>query len=132
MDLKMKTRIPRTAEGSVMNIVAEKAHKNAVQHGIYEEHENLMKYLLEENPAEGAAIVGRDFVLAQLAKIMGEGGEAVSAIQHGNYDAMCIELADIVIRVFDLAGYLHIPIGDIILYKMKLNTKRPYKHGKEC
>jgi NTP pyrophosphatase (non-canonical NTP hydrolase) len=41
------------------------------------------------------------------------------------------ELADIVIRVFDLAGWLGIDLGKEIIRKMEYNKGRPRKHGKE-
>ena len=41
-----------------------------------------------------------------------------------------IELADAVIRIFDLAGYHNYRLGDAIVAKMKYNATRPYLHGK--
>lgn len=127
-----KLEIRQTAIGSVVNVLAMEAHDNAEKHGFYDDVEKLIDHFAELDRTEDSKVVWRDFVLAQLAKIMGEGGEAVAAIQHDDYDGMYEELADIVIRVFDLAGYCAIPIGDIIIAKMKKNEKRPYKHGKEC
>ncbi len=40
------------------------------------------------------------------------------------------ELADIVIRVLDLAEYSGINLGTVIERKHRKNLKRPYKHGK--
>jgi len=43
------------------------------------------------------------------------------------------ELADIIIRVYDMAEYLEIDIEEEIKNKFVLNLKRPYRHGnKEC
>lgn len=42
------------------------------------------------------------------------------------------ELADIVIRVFDLAGALGINLEQEVLNKMAYNETRPHKHGKVC
>lgn len=39
------------------------------------------------------------------------------------------ELADVVIRVFDLCGYLNIDIEKAIKEKMNYNSIRSYKHG---
>ncbi len=39
------------------------------------------------------------------------------------------ELADVVIRVFDLAGLLKIQIGSYILAKHNYNKTRPHRHG---
>ena len=40
-----------------------------------------------------------------------------------------VELADVVIRVLDLAEMLDIDLTGIILTKMKYNESRPYRHG---
>ncbi len=39
------------------------------------------------------------------------------------------ELADIVIRVFDMCGHYGIDLESAIREKMEYNKKRPYKHG---
>lgn len=39
------------------------------------------------------------------------------------------ELADVVIRVFDLAGWLGIDLASAIREKMRFNKTRPYRHG---
>ena len=41
------------------------------------------------------------------------------------------ELADIIIRTLDLAGFYNIDIESHIYAKMKYNSSRPYKHGKQ-
>lgn len=41
------------------------------------------------------------------------------------------ELADAVIRIFDLAGYKGIDLGRHIRLKLLYNETRPYKHGKK-
>lgn len=40
------------------------------------------------------------------------------------------ELADAVIRIFDLAGKLQIDLGNVLISKMLFNLNRPHKHGK--
>lgn len=42
-----------------------------------------------------------------------------------------IELADTVIRIFDLAGYLRFDLAGAILAKMEYNKGRPRLHGKK-
>lgn len=39
------------------------------------------------------------------------------------------ELADIIIRVLDLCGFLNLNIDQLILDKMKYNETREYRHG---
>jgi NTP pyrophosphatase (non-canonical NTP hydrolase) len=41
------------------------------------------------------------------------------------------ELADTVIRIFDICGYYGIDLENVILSKLNYNSTRPYKHGKE-
>jgi len=40
------------------------------------------------------------------------------------------EIADTIIRLFDLCGWLNIDIHKHIMLKLKYNSTRPYKHGK--
>lgn len=39
------------------------------------------------------------------------------------------ELADVLIRVFDMSGYYGIDLEKAVLEKMEYNRTRPYKHG---
>ena len=41
------------------------------------------------------------------------------------------ELADVVIRCFDMADYYGIDLEEAILEKHEFNKTRPYKHGKK-
>lgn len=40
------------------------------------------------------------------------------------------EIADTIIRLFDLCGWMNIDIHKHIMLKLKYNDTRPYKHGK--
>lgn len=40
------------------------------------------------------------------------------------------ELADIVIRALDLAGFYKLPVGKLLVEKLDRNRDRPPKHGK--
>jgi NTP pyrophosphatase (non-canonical NTP hydrolase) len=40
-----------------------------------------------------------------------------------------VELADALIRIMDLAGYLQIDLGGAIVEKLAYNAQRPHKHG---
>lgn len=123
---------PRTAMGSVINTLCHEAHDIAVEHGFYEEQVDLEEYLASKDEPDKHALATTNFTLAQLAKIASEVGEAVGAIQHGEYLQLHEELADVVIRVMDLAGYLEFRLGDCVMLKMEKNRKRPWKHGKLC
>ena len=41
-----------------------------------------------------------------------------------------VELADVLIRLFDLCGHLEVDLPAIVIAKMDYNSKRPHKHGK--
>ena len=40
-----------------------------------------------------------------------------------------IELADAVIRIFDLAEHMGIDMGEMLMIKMHFNKTRPFRHG---
>lgn len=42
------------------------------------------------------------------------------------------ELADTLIRLFDLADAVGVDLQSKVFWKMAINEMRPYKHGKEC
>jgi len=121
-----------TPIGSVLNSLASSAHTNAVVHGFYDDNSIVEQFLEKHDEPKLIATVHRDFILSQLSKIGCEVGEAVDAIQHGEYPKLFEELADVIIRTLDLAGYLDCKIGDWVVDKMNRNKYRPYKHGKEC
>ena len=68
--------------------------------------------------------------LRRLALITSEVGEAVEAARKDDMDNLGEELADIVIRVGDLAGVLDISLSNKIQMKMMVNKNRPHLHGK--
>ena len=49
----------------------------------------------------------------------------------GKPEGVPMELADVVIRCFDMADYYGIDLESAILEKHKFNQTRPYLHGKE-
>ena len=77
----------------------------------------------------------------QLMLIVTELAEACEAFRMGNppcerpgmeqYSHAAEELADVVIRCFQMAGEHSIPLADVILAKMAFNETRPVKHGKK-
>jgi len=116
-----------------LNLASESAHENAVKHGFYKDIENILDYCAVNEVPLYATMAERDFILAQLAKVGSEVGEAVACIQHSErMDGLSEELADIIIRVIDLACWLGYSIGDDVKNKMMKNALRPYMHGKTC
>lgn len=110
--------------------LVDEAHGNAIEHGFYNEIGALCESR-GDNPAFQAAD-RRNFILAQLAKITEEVGEAVKAICKGNNAEYLDELSDIVIRTLDLAGYSTYSdkFAKTMLDKMERNIGREYMHGR--
>ena len=46
------------------------------------------------------------------------------------FDNFTVELADCVIRIFDMAGGMGLSLVDALLAKHEYNQTRPHKHGK--
>lgn len=100
-------------------------HSNAVEKGWYDGVEDV------NDPT---------FVLSRLALIHTEVSEACEDVRTGAMttelrdDGKPVgfpsELADIVIRVFDVAESMGIDIESEIVAKHSFNRTRPYKHGK--
>lgn len=116
-----------------INEISHDAHTNAINHGFYEDIAELIEYLSVNDQPRLVKIAQRNFVLAQLAKIASEIGEAVAAIQHDEFmEHLPEELADISIRTYDLADFLGYHHGFDVVAKMEHNRNRPRMHGKTC
>lgn len=75
----------------------------------------------------------RDFEPRQIATalclIHSEVTEALEAVRHNDRQNFTEELADIVIRILDLAGGMGINIDQAVVDKMNANAKRSHRHG---
>ena len=100
------------------NDIAMSVHTNARAHGWWDE------------PREDGTLI---------ALIMSEAAEALEALRKGNGpDEHCpqfsgaeVELADVVIRIMDMAEARGWDVAGAIVAKHEFNKTRPYKHGKE-
>jgi len=111
-----------------INKLCEDAHENAIVHGFYEDWD--IPLMLVDKPnlmleAENALISKR------LLLVVGEVSEAMEALRKDDRKNFKEELADVCIRIFDLAGCLDVDLEAEITRKMKKNKLRPYKHGKQ-
>ena len=99
-----------------LNALAIRAHRYAVNQGFW---------ALEFRP-HGESVPAN--LAEKLCLIHLEVSEALEALREGT--PLDEELADIMIRVGDLAGFLNIDLGKAVVDKMLYNETREYKHGK--
>ena len=72
-----------------------------------------------------------------IALMHSELSEALEAVRHGNpnddkipaFSGLEAELADVVIRIMDMAGRHDMRIAEAILAKIEFNKTREFKHG---
>lgn len=111
-----------------INKLIEVAHKNAVDHGFWEDiEEKRWLKVAFKNPA---CTIDTNAISTRLMLIVGEVAEAQEGLRHNDRDNFKEELADVVIRLADLCGGLDIDLAAEINKKMVINRDRPYKHGK--
>lgn len=103
---------------ALINDLMHRAHVTARLHGFWE-------YM----PKWGEP--GRDarHILSLLMLVSTELAEAAEEVRKGTLEKFGEELADVVIRVFDIAFALGVDLEAAILAKMEKNEQRTYLHG---
>lgn len=125
-------------EDNSINKLAEAAYKNAVDKGFYENKAfNLAEKLLlihsevsEALEADRRGSYIRRVVVIELLQIKDD-KDFEEAFKVQAKDTFGDELADIMIRVMDLATHKGIDLESYIQAKMRYNSLRPYKHNKK-
>jgi len=124
----------------MLNELANKAYTNALNHGFYEEADDrnvLQKLMLIVSELGEACEAHRKVHRADLGKFKAFNKD--ERILHFTFlfedlikDSFEDEIADTIIRLFDLCGFMGIDIDKFVELKMQYNETRPYKHGKIC
>lgn len=117
------------------NKIAQLVNHVAMTKGFWEERVRLVN----ESLPDMKTFADQCMVSSALSLIHSEISEALEASRHGNpnddkitnYSGVEAELADAIIRIMDLCYYKKWDIAGAIIEKIKYNTSRPYKHGKQ-
>lgn len=120
-----------------MNIpeLIKRAHENAVKKGFYDDGDRNIGELLMLIVSElGEALEAHRknlFPMWEMYQEMLDREKCFETAFRANIkDTFHDELADAVIRICDMCGYLGIDLEKHIELKMKYNETREYKHGK--
>ena len=117
----MTKNILDTADAAILNGIVTVVHANAVAHGFWGDEDDI------HNIPEKLALIHSEISEA-LEAYRSHSPKDKHVPQHDNFS---VELADAVIRIFDLAAYMNIDIGTVLMDKHNYNIERPYKHGKK-
>ena len=128
---------PRPGRPETIDDWVKICHQNSQAHGFYDDYYEMIAHLLP-------VLVSRlkDLYIAErISLIHSEGSECLEDARSGDMEEIKgpngkplgfpSELADIVIRCFDLAGFLEIDLEAAIARKHAYNKTRPKKHGKK-
>lgn len=123
----------------MINKIAQEIHQINVKNGFYEDEKNIgeMLCLIHSEVSEALECDRKGKYLKDGIHL----SWALSTNDDGHFyeehfpehikDTFEDELADIMIRVMDLAAFKGIDLEGHIKVKMRYNSLRPYKHGKK-
>ena len=109
-------------EAGLIRGLTHEVHALAIAKGWYDGQDRT-------NDAIGAKIALCHSELSEALECLRTGDTEPRVTDSGKPEGLPSELADVVIRVLDLAGWLGIDLGEAIRAKHAYNATRPYRHG---
>ena len=105
---------------NTLNDIADAAHENACAKGFYDTPPNIPERLALIHSEVSEAL--EDYRDGKMSLVLTDSGKPIGFPS---------ELADILIRVLDLAAHLGIDADHAVRVKMEYNSGRPHKHGRK-
>lgn len=120
----------------MINNLAVQIHANAKSKGFYDSEKNIgeMLCLIHSEVSEAMEADRKDrYATTSIVGINGwvKDVDFLRAYKEKVKDTFEAELADIMIRVMDLAAFKGIDLEQFIKANMRNNSLRPHKHGKK-
>ena len=117
--------MPVDAFNPTLNNVKNEAYRCSREHGWYD--------VSDVNIPEKLALIHSEVSEALEEFRSGRPVSLVYTDSNGKPEGFGIELADAIIRIADLCGFLGLDLDYLVLEKMRYNESRPYRHGgKAC
>lgn len=114
-------------------------HDTALDKGWWDEHAEIRKaigFAAEAGAELDPKLADELYIFARTMLMVTELSEGIEARRIRaqddklpEYDGLSVELADCMIRIFDLAGRFGLPVIPALLDKVEYNKTRSYKHG---
>ena len=122
--------------------LVEEAHRNAVEHGFWDDPPELGTFIamihselseaLEELRRDDRSVISEDGKSTPPVYYSGNGYFSAEPTSHCQKpEGFAVELADAVILVASLFGHLGYDLEAVIREKMRYNTTRPKMHGRK-
>ena len=121
----------------MINKLAKEIHQSNIDKGFFDDERNIGEMLClihsEVSEALEADRKGRysKEVDLEVITISWNDNRFMESFEGGIKDTFEDEMADIVIRVFDMCAFKNIDLEGHIKAKMRYNSLREYKHGKK-
>jgi NTP pyrophosphatase (non-canonical NTP hydrolase) len=106
----------------------EEIHENALDKGFYDK---IFEILNATKEKEEYKVYKNLFICQQLLLVISELGEATEGLRKGDIPNFNEEIADAIIRLFDLSGFLKMNLEYELKKKMAINKNRPPLHNKQ-